>query len=246
MPTASWPSNLPGTPAISNSPAALSFIPPHPPTSYRHRAADALRFLHMVYRFDISRPLRTAARRRGRLGPLATTRYQVPGSCFPRCLWPSGELVRFLRQRHRIIGAGHAYRFWLLIGGVHGAQLPLRRPGGGNYLQSFFPGTVLMIRSCSPRSSATISHRRPPRGFLQSVLVAPVPRMRSCWAGSRRVGAGIRAGGCSSCCRAARRRPPHRRRVGVGPARHGGGLLALTALGFCIACDELHPGSTPS
>jgi len=58
------------------------------------------------------------------------------------------ELVRFLRQRHRVIGAlATPIVFWLLIGG--GMNRSFRAagdvPGGQNYLEYFFPGTVLMI-----------------------------------------------------------------------------------------------------
>jgi ABC-2 type transport system permease protein len=50
-------------------------------------------------------------------------------------------------------------------------------PGGGNYLQYFFPGTVLMILLFTAIFStiSIIEDRR--EGFLQSVLVAPVPRL---------------------------------------------------------------------
>src|SRR5450755_1897189 len=57
------------------------------------------------------------------------------------------ELVRFLRQKHRIIGAlATPIVFWLLIGGGMGRSFHAEgMPGGasGNYLQYFFPGTVL-------------------------------------------------------------------------------------------------------
>src|SRR5215217_1099366 len=59
------------------------------------------------------------------------------------------ELVRFLRQRHRVIGAlATPIVFWLLIGLGMGRSFRAEGlPGasGGNYLQFFFPGTVLMI-----------------------------------------------------------------------------------------------------
>ena len=56
------------------------------------------------------------------------------------------ELVRFLRQRHRIIGAlATPLVFWLLIGAGMNRSFHSDLPGGGNYLQYFFPGTVLMV-----------------------------------------------------------------------------------------------------
>ena len=56
------------------------------------------------------------------------------------------ELVRFLRQRNRIIGAlATPLVFWLLIGAGMGRSFRADVPGGDNYLRYFFPGTVLMI-----------------------------------------------------------------------------------------------------
>lgn len=91
------------------------------------------------------------------------------------------ELVRFLRQRHRIIGAlATPIVFWLLIGAGMGHSFHVEgMPGGArsSYLQYFFPGTVLMILLFTAIFStiSIIEDRR--EGFLQSVLVAPVPRM---------------------------------------------------------------------
>jgi ABC-2 type transport system permease protein len=50
-------------------------------------------------------------------------------------------------------------------------------PGGGDYLRFFFPGTIVMILLFTAIFStiSVIEDRR--EGFLQSVLVAPVPRM---------------------------------------------------------------------
>ena len=88
------------------------------------------------------------------------------------------ELVRFLRQRHRIIGAlATPIVFWLLIGGGMGRSFKSDVPGGENYLHYFFPGTVLMILLFTAIFStiSVIEDRK--EGFLQGVLVAPVSRM---------------------------------------------------------------------
>jgi ABC-2 type transport system permease protein len=88
------------------------------------------------------------------------------------------ELVRFLRQRHRIIGAlATPIVFWLLIGAGMGRSFQADVPGGQNYLHYFFPGTVLMILLFTAIFStiSVIEDRR--EGFLQGVLVAPVSRM---------------------------------------------------------------------
>ena len=86
------------------------------------------------------------------------------------------EIVRFLRQRSRIIGAlATPLVFWLLIGsGVGpGFRLP-GLPGDMTYLAYFFPGTVVLILLFTAIFStiSVIEDRR--EGFLQGVLVAPV------------------------------------------------------------------------
>ncbi len=89
------------------------------------------------------------------------------------------ELIRFVRQRSRIIGAlVTPLVFWLLIGGGMGRSFRAEGlPGGGNFIQYFFPGTVLMILLFTAIFStiSIIEDRRD--GFLQGVLVAPVPRL---------------------------------------------------------------------
>jgi ABC-2 type transport system permease protein len=103
----------------------------------------------------------------------------APGLLLPSLSLAKRELVRFLRQRHRVVGAlATPIVFWLLIGGGMGRSFRAEgTPGGGNYLQYFFPGTVVMILLFTAIFStiSIIEDRR--EGFLQSVLVAPVPRM---------------------------------------------------------------------
>ena len=86
------------------------------------------------------------------------------------------ELVRFLRQRNRVIGALLTpLVFWLLIGGGMGSSF--KAPGTeSGYTEYFFPGTVLMIVLFTAIFStiSIIEDRR--EGFLQGVLVAPVSR----------------------------------------------------------------------
>jgi len=86
------------------------------------------------------------------------------------------EIVRFLRQKNRIIGAlATPLVFWLLIGsGVGpGFRLP-GLPADMTYLAYFFPGTVILILLFTAIFStiSVIEDRR--EGFLQGVLVAPV------------------------------------------------------------------------
>src|SRR2546423_1084460 len=104
---------------------------------------------------------------------------RAPGLLRPAFSLCQRELVRFLRQRHRIIGAlATPIVFWLLIGGgmSHSFKSDAATNGGG-YMEFFFPGTILMILLFTAIFStiSIIEDRR--EGFLQSVLVAPVSRM---------------------------------------------------------------------
>jgi ABC-2 type transport system permease protein len=102
-----------------------------------------------------------------------------PGVLLPALSLAKRELVRFLRQRNRIIGAlATPIVFWLLIGAGMGRSFRAAgTPEGYGYLQFFFPGTILMILLFTAIFStiSIIEDRR--EGFLQSVLVAPVSRM---------------------------------------------------------------------
>ena len=90
------------------------------------------------------------------------------------------ELVRFARQRNRVFGAiGQPIIFWLLFGFGLGRSFRLPAAGGGpsmNYLEYFFPGTLVLILLFTAifATISIIEDRR--EGFLQSVLVAPLPR----------------------------------------------------------------------
>ncbi len=79
------------------------------------------------------------------------------------------ELVRFFRQKNRVMGAlGQPIIFWLLFG----AGL---RTNDLDYAH-FFPGTLVMILLFTAifATISIIEDRR--EGFLQGVLVAPAPR----------------------------------------------------------------------
>ncbi len=92
-------------------------------------------------------------------------------------LWQR-EMVRFYRQPSRVIGAiASPFLFWILIGSGIGTSFHSSGPSGQKgYLGYFFPGTLLMILFFTAVFStiSIIEDRR--EGFLQSVLVAPVPR----------------------------------------------------------------------
>jgi ABC-2 type transport system permease protein len=175
----------------------------------------------------------------GAAGPVAGDVPARPGLMLPALSLCRRELVRFLRQRHRIIGAlATPIVFWLLIGGGMGRSF--RSPGAtadaGNYLQFFFPGTILMILLFTAIFStiSIIEDRR--EGFLQSVLVAPVSRM-SIVLGKVLGGTVLAFGQALLFLLLA---PT----VGIHPSLVGFTLalvmmlvvaFALTALGFCIA-----------
>jgi ABC-2 type transport system permease protein len=161
-----------------------------------------------------------------------------PGLWLPALSLAKRELVRFLRQRNRVVGAlATPVVFWLLVGGGMGRSF--RAPGlpdGENYLQYFFPGTILMILLFTAIFStiSIIEDRR--EGFLQSVLVAPVSRLSIVL--GKVLGGTVLAFGQALLFLAL---GPL---VGVRPTPLGlllaMGLMALlafslTALGFCIA-----------
>ena len=92
-------------------------------------------------------------------------------------LWQR-EVLRFVRQRSRIIGSlATPLLFWVLIGGGLGDAF--RDPSGlsqGGYLEFFFPGTVVLsvLFTAIFSTMSVIEDRH--QGFLQGVLVAPVSR----------------------------------------------------------------------
>ena len=88
------------------------------------------------------------------------------------------ELVRFYRQKSRVVGViGSPLLFWLLIGiGLGNSFHPPDGSPGEGYLEYFYPGTIVLIVLFTAIFStiSVIEDRR--EGFLQSVLVAPIPR----------------------------------------------------------------------
>jgi len=87
------------------------------------------------------------------------------------------EVIRFLRQRSRVMGALlQPVIFWLLFGFGLGASFRVdSTPAGMDYLEYYFPGTIaLIVLFTAIFSSISIIEDRN-EGFLQAVLVAPVP-----------------------------------------------------------------------
>ena len=92
-----------------------------------------------------------------------------------RALWWR-DVIRFLRQRNRIIGAlATPLVFWLLVGsGFSPSFHQTEGAAHSSYLAYFFPGIILLIMLFTAIFStiSVIEDRR--EGFLQGALVAPL------------------------------------------------------------------------
>jgi ABC-2 type transport system permease protein len=87
------------------------------------------------------------------------------------------EVVRFVRQRHRIAGAlATPLVFWLIIGGGVGSSFRSSTLGGEGYLEYTFPGTLVLILLFTAIFSTISVIEDRQQGFLQAVLAAPVRR----------------------------------------------------------------------
>jgi ABC-2 type transport system permease protein len=87
------------------------------------------------------------------------------------------DIVRFVRQRSRVIGAlGTPIVFWALLGSGLGASFQGPGLATGGYLEFFFPGTLALIVLFTAIFSTISLIEDRQEGFLQGVLVAPVPR----------------------------------------------------------------------
>lgn len=89
------------------------------------------------------------------------------------------EVVRFWRQKSRVIGAiATPLLFWLVLGLGFGRSMSLTEGGDPTaYLVFFYPGMIVLVVLFTAIYStiSVIEDRR--EGFLQAVLVAPVPRI---------------------------------------------------------------------
>jgi len=88
------------------------------------------------------------------------------------------EIVRFYRQRSRVVGViASPLLFWLVIGSGFGTSFRSgNAPGQQHYLDYFYPGALIMIVLFTSifAMMSLIEDRK--EGFLLSVMVAPVPR----------------------------------------------------------------------
>lgn len=106
-----------------------------------------------------------------------------PGLWLPVWTLAQRELIRFLRQRTRVIGAlGQPLLFWILFGaGLRNSFQPPEwsRSLGREltYQEYFFPGVaVLIVLFTAIFSTISIIEDRK-EGFLQGVLVSPISRL---------------------------------------------------------------------
>ena len=93
-------------------------------------------------------------------------------------LWKR-EIVRFFRQPFRVIGAvATPLIFWALLGsGFNRSFVMAGTDNHVGYLEYFFPGTIILVLLFTAIFStiSVIEDRR--EGFLQAILVAPIPRL---------------------------------------------------------------------
>ncbi len=88
------------------------------------------------------------------------------------------EVVRFCRQRSRVVGAfAQPLVFWLLLGsGLSPSFRPPGIPEETSYIEYFYPGIIALVLLFTAifATISVVQDRR--EGFLQGVLVAPVAR----------------------------------------------------------------------
>ena len=109
-----------------------------------------------------------------------TARAQAPahvGIILPATSLWWREIVRFYRQRSRVVGViASPLLFWAVLGSGFGTSFRSSGVGGQHYLDYFFPGALIMIVLFTAifTMMSVIEDRK--EGFLLSVLVAPVSR----------------------------------------------------------------------
>lgn len=86
----------------------------------------------------------------------------------------SREWVRFFRQRQRVVAAlGQPILFWLLFGTGMRSSF---RTGNQDFMAYYLPGTLALILLFTAIFTTISIIEDRSEGFLQGVLVAPVPR----------------------------------------------------------------------
>jgi ABC-2 type transport system permease protein len=109
--------------------------------------------------------------------PIATAPSTNPGIIVPALSLWQREVVRFYRNRSRVIGViASPLLFWIVMGSGFGTSFRAGGSGSQHYLDFFFPGSLTMIVLFTAifTMMSVIEDRN--EGFLLSVLVAPVNR----------------------------------------------------------------------
>src|ERR1035437_5266177 len=110
--------------------------------------------------------------------PTSTTAPPAAGVLLPAFTLWWREVVRFYRQRARVVGVILSpLLFWVVLGSGFGTSFRSGQGAGQeHYLDYFYPGTLVMIVLFTAifTMMSVIEDRN--EGFLLSVLVAPVPR----------------------------------------------------------------------
>ena len=100
-----------------------------------------------------------------------------PGTLTPSLSLWWREVVRFYRNRSRVIGViASPLLFWIVMGSGFGRSFHLAGGASQNYLEFFFVGalTMIVLFTAIFTMMSVIEDRN--EGFLLSVLVAPVSR----------------------------------------------------------------------
>ena len=88
------------------------------------------------------------------------------------------EIIRFFRQRSRLLSAiVQPLLFWILIGsGLSASFQPAGVLENQDYIEYFYPGIVVLVLLFTAifATISVVNDRK--EGFLQGILVAPVPR----------------------------------------------------------------------
>ena len=109
---------------------------------------------------------------------LAAQSPAITGAWLPSFTLWWREIVRFYRQRARVVGViASPVLFWVVIGSGFGSSFRSGDAAGQqHYLDYFYPGALIMIVLFTSifTMMSVIEDRK--GGFLLSVLVAPVPR----------------------------------------------------------------------
>jgi ABC-2 type transport system permease protein len=100
-----------------------------------------------------------------------------PGIWLPAISLWQREIVRFYRQKARVVGViASPLIFWLVLGSGFAHSFQASGSGSGHYLGYFFPGSIAMIVLFTAIFSMMSLIQDRNEGFLLSVLAAPVSR----------------------------------------------------------------------